>query len=240
MDTSLNNQHEIRALRLTTIFRDLSDDAMDKLLEKASVKMFKRSETIFMQGDPADAFFVMLNGCVKVYRMTPAGEEAVIHVFSRGESFAEAAAFLNKQYPSSCQAVTDCRIIRIPFAHFVQLMKQSPEIGLAMLASMSQHQHQLIKQIERLKAHTGAQRLAEFLLSLTEIRSGPCSLELPYDKALIAGRLGIKPESLSRAFQKLRGFGVAMKQNMAEIEDIAVLEQLVEKGRAEVMQTKRL
>ncbi|HAT84615.1 MAG TPA: cyclic nucleotide-binding protein, partial [Rhizobiales bacterium] len=111
--------------------------------------------------------------------------------------------------------------------------------GLAMLASTSMHLHELIKQIEALKAHTGAQRVAEFLLSLTNLEDGACTLMLPYDKALIAGRLGIKPESLSRAFQKLRSYGVMVKQNTAQIENLAVLQDLVDQERAVVMQQKR-
>ena len=63
-------------------------------------------------------------------------------------------------------------------------------------------------EIEQLKARTGAQRLAEFLLELCPVESGSCAVRLPYDKALIAGRLGMKPESLSRGFSRLRKVGV--------------------------------
>ena len=236
---SLFDDHEVQALRMAPIFNGLNDDAMKMLLQSAITKNYTRGETLFLQGDPADAFYVVLEGWAKVYRITQAGEEAVVGVFTRGQSFAEAAAFTNGKFPATCEAVTDGRFLRVPARQLFQTIAANPEVGLAMLASTSLHLHQLIKQIEALKAHTGAQRVAEFLLSLTNEREGPCSLILPYDKALIAGRLGIKPESLSRAFQKLRSYGVAVKQNNAQIENLAVLQDLVDQERAVVMQQKK-
>lgn len=236
---SLFDEHEIQALRMAPIFQGLKDDAMKTLLQSAVTKNYSRGETLFLQGDPADAFYIVLEGWAKVYRITQAGEEAVVGVFTRGQSFAEAAAFTNGRFPATCEAVTDGRFLRIPARQLFQTIASNPEIGLAMLASTSLHLHELIKQIEALKAHTGAQRVAEFLLSLTDEREGSCSLVLPYDKALIAGRLGIKPESLSRAFQKLRSYGVTVKQNIAQIDNLAVLQDLVDQERAVVMQQKR-
>ena len=236
---SLATESETQALRMAPIFHGLDDNAMKELLQRASIKNYRRGETLFMQGDPADAFFVVIEGWTKIYRITQAGEEAVVGVFTRGQSFAEAAAFTHGQFPATGETVTDSRLLRVPSKQLVHIIGKTPEIGLAMLASTSQHLHMLIRQIEQLKAHTGAQRVAEFLLSLTNAKTGSCILELPYDKALIAGRLGIKPESLSRAFQKLRGYGVTMKQNLAQIDDLGVLQELVDQERAVVMQQKR-
>ena len=226
---------DMNLIRSTAIFSGLSPETLDQLISDASVHQHDRSEVLFMQGDPAIAFFVVFDGWVKVYRMTPAGEEAVVGVFTRGQSFAEAAAFTGGEYPVSGETVTDCRMLVIPARRLFDRIRQSPEIGLAMLASTSRHLHALVQQIEQLKAHTGAQRIAEFLLSLAPVGEGPCTIALPYDKALIAGRLGMKPESLSRAFQRLRGVGVRIKQNMASIADVKTLDDFVNKERAEVM-----
>ena len=85
-----------------------------------------------------------------------------------------------------------------------------------------------VQQIEQLKSHTGVQRVAEFLASLCPVEEGPCRINLPYDKALIAGRLGMQPESLSRSFARLKPFGVAIDQNTAEIADVAKLRSYAE------------
>jgi CRP-like cAMP-binding protein len=110
----------------------------------------------------------------------------------------------------------------------VTCIRESPDIALAMLASTSRHLHRLVKQIEQLKARTGTQRVAEFLAGLCPIEDGACTIGLPYDKALIAGRLGMKPESLSRAFARLREVGVVIDHNTAAISDVSALRGFVD------------
>ena len=107
-----------------------------------------------------------------------------------------------------------------------------------MLASTSQHLHLLVRQIEQLKAHTGAQRVAEFLVSMTNQRSGSCKIALPYDKALLAGKLGMKPESLSRAFQRLKQVGIIIDRDEAKVRDVAELANFMERERAEIMKSR--
>ncbi|MEZ5840946.1 MAG: Crp/Fnr family transcriptional regulator [Hyphomicrobiales bacterium] len=229
---------DVEVILGTAIFGGLTAENLDRLLEDAVVRTVNRGETLFLQGDPADAFYVMLDGWVKIYRMTPAGEEAVVGVFTRGQSFAEAAAFTKGSFPASGEAVTDGRVLIVAARHLFDRITASPEIGLSMLASTSVHLHMLVRQIEQLKAHTGAQRVAEFLLQLCSALTGNCTIELPYDKALIAGRLGMKPESLSRAFQRLKEFGVRIDQNKAAIRDIGALRDFVDQERAQVLKSR--
>ena len=106
---------------------------------------------------------------------------------------------------------------------FVHRMTNQPELALALVASTFRHLHELVGQVEYLKAKTGAQRVGEFLLELCTAESGPCVVQLPYDKVLIAGRLGMKPESLSRVFVKLRSFGVSIERDKAKIANVGIL-----------------
>ena len=167
--------------------------------------MLKPHEGLFRQGDPATAFFIVIDGWVKLYRITPSGEETVIHILTKGGSFAEAVAFTGNRYPATAEAVSDARVARVPADHVVRCIRESPDIALAMIASTSQHLHHLVQQVEQLKAQSGVQRVAEFLASLSMAKQGKCAIALPYDKVLIAARLGLTPESLSRAFARLKG-----------------------------------
>ena len=224
----LSNPRDLAIVRSTPMFAGLPQDAFDALLAGAHIKGMTRGELLFVQGDPAHCCFVVLEGWVKLYRLTPSGGEAVVAVFTRGQSFAEAAAFTDGRFPASGEAVTDGRMLRIQTGHLVRMIRENPDIGLAMLSSTSAHLHMLVQQIEQLKAKTGAQRVAEFLLSLCHGRDGPCEIHLPYDKVLIAGRVGMKPETLSRAFAKLRPLGVRIEQSHALIEDVERLHHFVD------------
>ncbi|MDQ2091787.1 Crp/Fnr family transcriptional regulator [Marimonas arenosa] len=195
----------------------------ESVLSKARVIEFERGQTVFLQGEVAKAVYIVMDGWVKLYRIAPSGAEAVVGVFTKGRSFGEAVAFRGDVYPVSAEAVTNCALMRIEAEDYLRQIRTSPEAAISLLSATFAHLHNLVAQVEALKARTGAQRVAEFLCELSDCESGNCEVILPYDKVLIAGRLGMKPESLSRAFSKLKREGVTIQQNRAKIDDIAHL-----------------
>ena len=223
---------DLNAAREAVLFAGLPDDLANWVLERATVRQCHRGETLFLQDDVADTVFVVLEGWVKLYRVTPTGAEAIVGVFTRGRSFGEAVAFKGDSYPVTAEAVTEGRILLVPASLFLDTMRDRPEICIAMLSATYTHLHSLVEQLEQLKAHTGAQRVAEFLLDLCDCETGPCTITLPYDKTLIAGRLGMQPQSLSRAFNRLREQGVAISHNQATIADVRFLQDFILKDRS--------
>jgi len=212
-------------VRQSLLFATVPGHVADKLLATAQLRRFDRGATIFLQGEQATGIYIVAEGWVKLYRIAPNGAEAVVGVFTKGRSFGEAVALRNATYPVAAEAVTDCTLVRVDAAAFLREIRDVPEVAIAMLSATFAHLQALVGQVEALKAQTGAQRVAEFLLDLAPCDAGACKVILPYDKGLIAGRLGMKPESLSRAFVKLRQSGVTVRQNMAEIDDIIMLRE---------------
>jgi len=222
------------------VFRGLRSETVEHVIAPATAVMLKPHEWLFRQGDPATAFFILIDGWMKLYRIAPSGDETVIHVLTNGESFAEAVAFTGSRYPATAEAVTEARVARVPADHVVRCIRESPDIALAMIASTSQHLHHLIQQVEQLKAQSGVQRVAEFLASLCSVQQGSCTIKLPYDKVLIAARLGLTPESLSRAFARLRSVGVMIDASHVAVRDVEKLRQLAADDRSAVRGTLRL
>lgn len=210
--------------RESLFLSSLPDDSVRSILAQATEQKFSHGETIFMQGDPAKAIYIVTKGWVKLYRVAANGSEAVVGIFTAGHSFGEALALRKETYPVSAEAVTNARLLRLPASVLTDLIKSDPEIALSILAVTYQHLHSLVFQIEQIKALSGAQRVAEFLVELCADGAGCCTVTLPYDKTLIAGRLGMKPESLSRAFARLRKQGVTVQHNHAEILDVKQLQ----------------
>lgn len=227
------NFEENRIARRSLLLSSAPDHVIDKVLAEARVRSFGRGETIFLQGEQASAIYIVADGWVKLYRVAANGAEAVVGVFTKGRSFGEAVAFRHGAYPVAAEAVTDCTLIRIEADSLLRQIRESPEIAISILSATFVHLNSLVAQVETLKAQTGAQRVAEFLLELVKCPSGSCEVTLPYDKALIAGRLGMTPESLSRAFARLRQHGVTIRQNIARIDDVAALRDFTgEDGKA--------
>lgn len=228
--------HDRNAIRAAPMFSALPPDVLDALLAQSELQVRARRSTLFEQDEPATAFYLVLDGWVKLFRMTVGGDEAVVGVFTRRDCIAEVPCLTGGNYPVSGETVTDARLLSVPAHGIVELTRSNPEIGLAMLASTSLHLRRLVDQIEELKARTGPQRLAGFLVGLAPVSRGACTIALPYEKLLIAGRLGMKPESLSRAFQRLRSVGVRINQGTVAVSDVARLAEFA--GRERLMAVK--
>ena len=222
---------DLRAASQIAVFSGLNPREVQRLLAQATVIDLEPGQSLFRQGDAAAAFFIVITGWVKLYRITPAGDEAVLHVLTKGESFAEAVAFVGGRYPATASAATDARVVVIPAHHVINCVREMPDIALAMIASTSQHLHRLVQRVEQLSAQSGLQRVAEFLAGLCPNVDGSCTISLPYDKTLIAGRLGLKPESLSRVFAKLRSVGVDVRASDVVVSEVAQLRSLVASDR---------
>ncbi len=230
---------DLEVVRRITVFHGLNPLMFGHLIRPAVTVTFREHEIVFRQGDPAAAFFIVLDGWVKLYRTSIAGDEAVIHVFTKGDSFAEAVAFTGQPYAATAEAVSETRIVRIPADHVVKCIRGMPDIALAMIASTSQHLHHLVQQVEQLKLQTSVQRVAAFLTSLCPAGEEECALALPYDKMLIASRLGLKPESLSRAFAKLRSIGVEVHASHVVVHNPEKLHRLAADDRGSTREILR-
>lgn len=204
-----------------------------RLLGSHRAVVFEAGQTIFTQGDEARAFFVVIEGWVKVYRLTPDGDEAVVSVFAQGESFAEPVMFLGGRYPVNAAAASRARLARIEAADFSAMIAAQPELSTAMLAAIAQHTQQLSDEILGLKLLGAPRRLADFLYKLAPQGAREARVTLPHEKALLAGRLGMTPESLSRALATLRKLGLRIERDHIDIPDVAALKaysQLVGRG----------
>ena len=223
MSAPLFTAEDRASLRGCPLFRDLSDQTIDRVVNRARMAKYARGHLVFAQGDPANAFFIVLEGWVKLYRLTANGDEAVVTVVARGESFAEPVMFLGGRYPVYASAATPCRLLRMEYDAFVSCLESERDVATAMLASIAWRAAALTEQIGILKVLNAPRRVAEFLLSLCPLERNDARIPLPYEKALIAARLGMTPESFSRALAALRKFGVKVARDVITIDDIGAL-----------------
>lgn len=241
---------EIARLHALPLFAGLSADSLMDLLGDCTVRMHGKRKTLFLQGDPATHFFVVLSGWVKLFRLRPDGAEVVVEIFGPGESFAEGAMHMPEGYPVSAEMVEDGRLLAVPTAAFGQRVRQNPDLAISMLASMAVRLKELVNRIEKKETQTAAQRVADFLLKFggpapptdAGTDAGPDDrpdagpdhghvvVQLPYDKQLIANRLGMQPETFSRALSTLRDRGVHVEGAQAEIRDRFALRRFTASG----------
>lgn len=219
MVTLTPREHEI--VRRTPLFSDVPDTILDALLAESRINSYPRGKVLFLRGDPADRFFLLFSGWVKIYLDTPSGDQTVIEIMRAGETVAEAAMFMGRAFPASAEVADDARVLEVPAQPFLASLRADSGLALTMLAALSKRLHHMIQHIEKVQAFSTPRRLAEFLVGLADdVAEGPAVIRLPYDKSLVAARLGMKPESLSRALAKLRGLGVTTRGGEVRVTDI--------------------
>lgn len=187
------------------MFSELPEDVARGFYEAGQTRTLKKGEHAFIQHDPAQDFYLILSGWVKLYRETLDGDEAVLDVMTGRHIFGESALFEKSTYPFSAVAVEDTQVLAFPFSYLTRRFEDTPAVAIGMLRAMSRYRAQQTMEIEHRTLQSAPQRIGCFLLRLVQPQTtGAFSLTLPYDKTLLASRLGMKPETFSRALSRLK------------------------------------
>jgi CRP-like cAMP-binding protein len=208
------------------IFEGLSPQQLQRLARIAAPLTVLRGRVVFRQGDPADGFYGIGSGRVKLYRMTPDGRQQVLHFFGAGDVFGEAAVFTGSTFPAFARALAETRLIHLPKRPFIEAVRQDPQLALNMLATLSQYLRRFADMIEELSLRAVSARLARYLVELADRAGRPAQggivVELTTTKSELAARLGTVSETLSRTLGRFRDRGLVKVQGKS----IAILDRL--------------
>jgi CRP/FNR family transcriptional regulator len=214
------------------LFNGLPEDQLSAIRQIGVEKQFNKGQTIFSEGDETKGFFVVVDGRVKIYKVSSEGKEQILHIFEAGQSFGEVTVFTGQQLPANAQTLTQTRLLLFPRSAFVDLITANPSLALNLLAIMSKKLRQFAAQIENLSLKEIPARLASYLIYLAEEQGSEDAVTLNVSKGQLASLLGTIPETLSRIFAKLSG------QNLIRVEgprisllDRQGLEDLAEHGK---------
>jgi CRP-like cAMP-binding protein len=221
-------ENDFDTINETPIFSACRREQLVETLADSAVQEFPRNALIFMQDDAANRFYVVLSGWVKVFRETIDGRESVLHVFGPGESFAEAVVFREDGYPACAAACVDVRLLGIPTRSFRKRLAKNQRLAENFMNSVSAKLCRMGGQIEQLVARSATERLAGYLFSLCPETTEAAVVRLPLDKAVIAAKLGMQPETFSRSLSKLRSVGVRIDGNTVSIPNVCALLRLSE------------
>ena len=215
-------------LKTCPFFAGLSDVDIEALMGIARVRESSRGELLFSDGEKAVGFFVVLDGKVKVYKLSPEGKERILHIIHPGGTFAEAAIFADGLYPAYAEPLQSSKLLFLPKEGFLNLLMDNGRISINMIAGLSKFLRQFANQIEDLTFKDVPSRLARYLMVLSEgVKE---SLELPISKSQLASNLGTVSETLSRTLRKLSEDDlISVSGKTVAILDFERLEELAEK-----------
>ena len=211
----------LNTLRGIPAFQHLPDEVLREIDEISTVASADPGQELCPEGVLPPCLYYVLEGRVTLSTAAPDGSTAVIEVVEPPGDFGLAA--LVTQCPSlqAAHAVTRVRVLAISEAPLRGLLDRAPGLALALLRSLSKDYRSLVLHVRDLKVRTTAQRLGCYLLALVpDPGASEAALRLPFEKGLLAARLGCRQENLSRAFAALRELGVETRGARVTLRDV--------------------
>lgn len=195
--------HQI--LRSHHLFEPLNEEQLDELMSTSHLLSIDKGEPLFRQGEPADSFYFVIAGAVKIYRLTPDGQEKVFEVISDRQTFAEAMMLMDTpNYVASAEAICPTQLYRLSNNTYMRLLQSNSRLTFALLGKLCVRLHQRVNEIETLSLKNATHRVVRYLLTqLVRQHTVDSQFELPMAKQLIAGHLSIQPETFSRIIRRL-------------------------------------
>jgi CRP-like cAMP-binding protein len=199
----------LAGLRGHHLFAGLAPAQMQHVLAASHVDNCEAGQVLFDRGQPAQYFFIVLQGQVNLVLYSKAGEEKIVDILGPGQSFAEAVMFMESPgYPVSAVAAARSQVARFSNREYLAILRESPDTCLRMLGHLSQRLHMRIREIEYLTLESATHRLVRHLEGrLPPGISGTAEITLQESRQEIASRLSMKPETLSRILRHLADSG---------------------------------
>lgn len=227
------NTDEARTSWLRRCYLFSALDERQLAVVKGSLQELKLDEgkLLFQHGQPAERFFLLIEGQVKLYRLSEDGDEKVIEIVQPGQTFAEAVMFMSgRTYPVNAEALQDSRLFAFNNEVVKDLLRGSVDTCFRLMADMSQRLHRRLNEIDSLTLHNATYRLIGYLLNqVPEGSSAAPEIVLNTPKHVIASRLSIKPETFSRILARLaREHMIQVRGSSIVLSDLDGLRKLAE------------
>lgn len=216
---------DLTAVYESAFGRALSQPALNRLLEAGQPREWLKDYTAFTQYSKPEDVYILIRGRVSLVAERSDGEQAVVDIANPGDIFPLLPLVLNQPASLGAQTITSVQVIAVPVSIFRQQLRADAELASAVMQHLARQWSGMAEQNKALKLQSTNQRLARFLLQHTDTDDGAVEVRLQDERRLLARRLGMTPESLSRAINHLLACGVEFHQQRVLIRDVDRLRQ---------------
>ena len=214
-------------LKRLRLFQGLEDETLALLASEARMRQCAQGELIFQQGGPAESFFVLVQGAVKLFRSTAEGREQTLYLVEQGEPFCLCTMFFQQSVPVNAQAIIPSLVLAFPGRFLERHARQRPQLLFNILHVLNERLMGSMQMIEDLALRDIQQRMASFLLHSLHRDGASDRVTLSVPRQEVAKILGTTPETISRVLARMVQDGiVAAKGRQIGILDIESLRSL--------------
>ena len=197
------------------------------MLRVSFLQRFPAHIDLIREQEPADFLHVIVDGQVEVFS-TYRDRVTTVSVLGPGQSFIVAAVVLDKVYLKSARALAPSRILMIPADVVRHYFGQDAAFAQALAYELATAYRSVVKELKNQKLRSSLERLANWLIVHDREHGATGKFRLPFDKKVLAARLGIAPEVLSRSFAALGRYDVVVNGSSIELNDMEALAKLAQ------------
>ena len=212
------------------LFSGLEPEHLDSVASIAVWKRIAKKSVLFREGEEAKGFFLLLEGKVKLTKISPSGKEQILHFVHPGQSFAEAALYMDETYPATAEAIETANLLFIPKKALFKAIQSDEKFSMNLIAHLARYLQVLTRKVEELSLLDSASRLALHLLAGMDPVTG--IVRLPAGKGQVAASLGMAVETFSRTLARLKEEGI-LKEASPGVLQVLDREGLKRKSRVQ-------
>jgi CRP/FNR family transcriptional regulator len=193
-------------LRRLPFFRRLSAALRARVAQVARIKGHERGELIFAEGDPSDAFMVIVSGRVKVFKSTPAGKEIILEIFGAGDPLGAVAVYEGAPFMASALALEPSEVLRIEQHAFFRLLEDDPALVRGLLSGLTLRLAELTRRLAEMSGARVDARFARLFLKLCDqigrAERGGMFVPMPLSRQELADLTGTTIETAIRIMSR--------------------------------------
>jgi CRP/FNR family transcriptional regulator len=219
----------LEQIRAISYFRDLEPRAVERIRSSAFEVKLEKGQMLFIEGEPAQAMYVVLSGQVKIFKLSPDGREQVLRVAGAGDCFNEVPVFDEGPNPANAQALEQTVVWGLRRPDIRRLAEEHPAIALGFLSEFAKKLRFFTRKVEDLSFRSVTARVAKLLLEMAEDDGrGGLRLARQLTQQEMAALVGTAREMIGRAFKALEKEGaIRLERHRVVINSRAALARML-------------
>ncbi len=192
-----------------SLFRDLEDHELEKIVEIAITRDLKKNSHVFLQGDPITNVYFIYEGKVKIYKSDSSGREQIVTIAKSGEMFPHVGFFRKGEYPAFAEIIESSKLVVVPIDQFEKVLIDNPHLCIKVFNVLGEKIIDLQDRLEEQILNNTYEQIIKLLVRLaekhgTELEDGRVLLKSEFTNKDLANMIGTTRETISRTLTKMK------------------------------------
>lgn len=205
----MNEQEIKKVLSGFSLFKELNDDEINKIVDISLFREWKKHSHVFLQDDPLENVYFISSGKIKIYKSDVNGREQIVAILKRGEMFPHVGFFRKGGYPAFAEVMEKAKLVVVPILPFEKVLIENPELCIKVFRVLGEKIVDLQDRLEAQILNNTYEQIIKLLIRLAEmhgdeLEDGRLLLKAEFTNKDLANMIGTTRETVSRTLTKMR------------------------------------